>query len=167
MDKVGVRPETFKSGKYKDMLSGTREPDSMTPEEREMIQALIDETYGKFKAVVAQGRTSAHEKNRDKGRALSDDWTEYADGRILSGTEAFKLGFVDELGVFEDAVTRAKGIAGIRNANLVEYQQRYDFADLFRLFGQTEAKAVKVDLGMEVPKLKAGQLYFLSPTFLH
>ena len=28
MDKVGLRPETFKSGKYKDMLSGSREPDS-------------------------------------------------------------------------------------------------------------------------------------------
>jgi hypothetical protein len=24
-----------------------------------------------------------------------------------------------------------------------------------------------VDLGMDVPKLQAGHLYFLSPTFLH
>ena len=39
--------------------------------------------------------------------------------------------------------------------------------DLFRLFGQSESKAVKVDLGMDIPKLKAGQLYFLCPTFLH
>ena len=132
-----------------------------------MVQALIDETYGKFKNVVAEGRKRAQEKNKDKGRALSEDWADYADGRILSGTEAFKLGFVDELGTFEDAVKRAKTIAGIRNANLIEYQQRYDFSDLFRLFGQTEGKAVKVDLGMEVPKLQAGQLYFLSPTFLH
>ena len=53
------------------------------------------------------------------------------------------------------------------NANLIEYQQRYDLSDLFRLFGQTDSKVVKVDLGMEVPKLQAGQLYFLSPTFLH
>ncbi len=56
MDKVGLRPETFKSGKYKDMLSGSREPDSITQEEREMVQALIDETYGKFTNVVADGR---------------------------------------------------------------------------------------------------------------
>src|ERR1039458_5838049 len=40
MDKVGVRPQTFKSGKYKDMLSGSREPDSITQEERDMVQAL-------------------------------------------------------------------------------------------------------------------------------
>jgi protease IV len=167
MDKVGVRPETFKSGKYKDMLSGSREPDSITPEEREMVQALIDETYGKFKSVVADGRRFAHDKNKDKGRALAEDWAEYADGRILSGREALKLGFVDELGAFDDAVKRTKSIAGIHNANLVEYQQRFDLSDLFRLFGQTDSKAVKVDLGMDLPKLKAGQLYFLSPTFFH
>jgi protease IV len=167
MDKVGVRPETFKSGKYKDMLGGSREPDSITAEEREMVQSLIDETYGKFKAVVAAGRRFAHDKNQDKGRALAQDWADYADGRILSGTEAFRLGFVDELGAFEDAVKRAKTIAGIHSANLVEYQQRFDLSDLFRLFGQTESKAVKVDLGLDLPKLKAGQAYFLSPSFLH
>jgi protease-4 len=166
MDKVGVRPETFKSGKYKDMLSGSREPDSMTEEERQMVQSLINETYGKFTNVVATGREWAHDKNQNKGRALSEGWADYADGRILSGREAFKLGFVDELGTFEDAVKQAKALAGVRNANLIEYQQRYDLSDLFRMFGQTDSKVVKVDLGMEVPKLKAGQLYFLSPTFL-
>jgi ClpP class serine protease len=74
---------------------------------------------------------------------------------------------VDELGTFDDAVKRAKRIADVRNANLIEYQQRFDISDLFRLFSQTQTKAVKVDLGLEVPKLQAGRLYFLSPTFLH
>jgi hypothetical protein len=79
------------------------------------------------------------------------------------------LGFVDELGNFQDAVKRARSIAGIPAANLIEYHQRYDLSDLFRLFGQTEnqSRVVKVDLGMEPPKLQAGQLYFLSPTFAH
>jgi protease-4 len=167
MDKVGVSPVTFKSGKYKDMLSGSRPPDSITDEERAMVQSLINETYGKFTNVVATGRESAREKNKSKGRALSESWPDYADGRILSGTEAFKLGFVDELGTFEDAVKRAKSIAGISRANLIEYQQRFDISDLFRLFGKSESKTIKVDLGMDVPKLQAGQLYFLSPTFLH
>jgi protease-4 len=167
MDKVGVRPETFKSGKYKDMLSGTREPDSITQEERDMVQALISETYGKFTNVVSTGRLWARDKNKDKGRPLNESWPDYADGRILSGTEAFKLGFVDELGTFDDAVKRAKNIAGINNANLVEYQQRFDLSDFFRLFGQTESKAVKLDLGLEAPKIQAGHLYFLSPTYLH
>lgn len=167
MDKLGLRPETFKSGKYKDMLSGSREPDSITPEEREMVQALINETYGQFTNVVAKGRVYAHEKNKPDGRALTLDWANYADGRILSGMEAFKLGFVDQLGTFDDAVKQARNLARIRTANLVEYQQRFDLSDFFRMFGQSESKVVKVDLGVDTPKLKAGQLYFLSPLFLH
>ncbi len=173
MNKVGLRPETYKSGKFKDMLSGERNPEEVPVEEHEMVQTLIDETYGKFKSVVAKGRQEAHQKNKenkdkkDQGRALSPDWADYADGRVLSGTRAFELGFVDQLGNFEDAVKRAKRIAAISDANLVEYQQRYDISDLFRLFGQTKAGVLNVDLGMETPKLQAGQLYFLSPTFTH
>ena len=167
MDMVGIVPETFKSGKYKDMLSGSREPDSITKEERDMVQALINETFEKFKDVVEGGRKWAQTRNKDKGRTLTDDWKDYADGRILSGTEAFKLGFVDELGTFDDAVKRAKNIAAIREANLIEYQQRFDLSDFLRLFGQTDSKAVKVDLGLDAPKLQAGHLYFLSPTYLH
>lgn len=167
MNKVGVRPETFKSGKFKDMLGGSRDPDSITQEERDMVQALVNETYGKFTNVVATGREWAWGKNKTKGRALKKDWADYADGRILSGTEAFKLGFVDELGTFEDAVRQARAIAGIRSANLIEYQRRYELSDLLQLFGQTEGKVVKLDLGVEAPKLQAGQLYFLSPTYLH
>jgi len=173
MNKVGLRPETYKSGKYKDMLSGERNPDEIPPEEREMVQTLIDQTYDRFKEVVAEGRKQAHSKNKDnkaakdQGRPLTADWASYADGRVLSGSEAYKLGFVDQLGNFRDAVERAQALAGISSANLIEYRQHYDFSDLFRLFGKTEAPVVKVDLGMDVPKLQAGQLYFLSPTFTH
>jgi protease-4 len=167
MDKVGLRPEVYKSGKFKDMLSGEREPDQIPKEERQMLQSLIDETYGKFKSVVAEGRKRAKDRNKDrkeKGQPLSSDWTNYADGRVLSGSEAFKLGFVDQLGNFDVAKKRAQTLAGISSANLVEYQQRFDLSDLFKLFGKSEARGVKVDLGMDLPKLQAGQPYFLSPT---
>jgi protease-4 len=131
-----------------------------------MVRGLIAETYAKFKEVVASGREQAHQRNKnskEKGQALSEDWTTYADGRVLTGTEAFRRGFVDELGDFEAAFKRARTVVGISKANLVEYQQHYDLSDLFRLFGKTEARVVKVDVGLETPKLKAGQLYFLSP----
>jgi protease-4 len=167
MDKVGLRPETFKSGKYKDMLSGDRPPEEILPEERQMVQRLIDETYGKFKSVVATGRKSAADRNKGQGRTLTQNWADYADGRILSGTEAYELGFVDEKGNFQDAVKRARTIAGISNANLIEYQQHYDLSDFLRMFGKSEARTIKVDLGMDPPKLQFGQLYFLSPTFAH
>ncbi len=168
MDKVGLAPVTYKSGLYKDMLSGERNTNEIPAEERVMVQGLIDETYQKFKNVVADGRNAAHEKNQTEGHALINNWTNYADGRVLSGTQAFKYGFVDELGNFDDAVKATKKIAGITKANLIEYRERYDISEFLRLFGQSgAAHDIKLDLGLEMPKLQAGQLYFLSPTFVN
>ena len=78
-----------------------------------------------------------------------------------------KLGFVDELGDFETAVERVKKIAGLGRANLIQYQQRFDLGDFFQMFGATDARTtLKVDVGMDFPKLQAGHLYFISPTVL-
>ena len=166
MNKVGLRPEVYKSGKFKDMLSGEREPEDVLPEERKMLQSMIDQTYDRFKSVVSSGRERSKAKNKDAGRALCDNWVDYADGRVLTGSEALKLGFVDELGNFKDAVARAEKIAGTSEAKIVRYQQRYDFSDFFRLFGKSDAKVVKVDLGMNAPKLQTGRLYYVAPNFL-
>jgi protease-4 len=167
MDKIGIAPMTYKSGKFKDMLSPDRETNEIPPEEHAMVQGLIDETYQKFKSVVIAGRGAAHEKNKKDGRALVQNWADYADGRVLSGTAALKLGFVDELGDFDDAVDRAEKIAHIGNANLIEYHERYDIGNFLSMFGQSSASHdIKLDLGIEVPKLQAGYLYFLSPTFV-
>jgi protease-4 len=167
MNKVGLKPDVYKSGKFKDMLSGQREAGEIPPEERAMVQKLIDETDAKFKQVVADGRKLARE-NTDEVRALQPDWANYADGRILSGKEALEIGFVDELGTFDDAVSRAEKMADLtRRATLIEYRQRVDFGDLFGLWGQSESRAIKVDLGIEPPKLEAGRLYFLSPSYLY
>ena len=168
MTKVGIRPYTYKSGRFKDMLSGEREPNEIPAEEREMVQKFINETYEKFKDVVAKGRKQAHEDNGKDGKALAPNWAEFADGRILSGKEALELGLVDQVGNFEAAVKAAKKIGGIRgNVNLIEYRQRVDLADLLGIFGKSESRALKVDIGIEAPKIEAGRMYFLSPTYLH
>ena len=166
MDKIGLRPDVYKSGKFKDMLSGDRLQAEIPPEERAMVQKLIDETYSKFKDVVGEGRKAAHDMNKD-GRPLVSDWASYADGRVFSGKEAKELGFVDELGGFDVAVSRAEKIANIKgSASIIEYRQRVDFADLFGILGKSEAPVVKVDIGMDAPKLEAGRMYFITSTFL-
>ncbi len=179
MNKVGLRPMIFKSGKFKDMLSGDKDLDTEDPKEREeieeekgMVQELIMETYGKFTNIVQTGRSAAYTRNSknkvesDKGRQLAADWTEYIDGRVISGKKAYDLGFVDELGNFDTAKERALTMTGIADANLIEYHRPFDLGNLFRLFGSTETKAttVKVDLGVNAPKLQVGQLYFIAPT---
>ena len=66
MDKVGVAPVVYKSGKFKDMLSPYRETNEIPAEEHEMVQSLINDTYQKFKGVVADGRDTAHDLNKKR-----------------------------------------------------------------------------------------------------
>ena len=178
MNKVGLRPLVYKSGRFKDMLSGDKDLENPTPQEKDdlaaeekMVKDLINQTFDKFKSVVAEGRQQANKKNQQnsdlKGQPLARNWADYADGRVLSGQEAYDLGFVDELGNFDVAVKRARKLAKIESANLVEYQQIFDLSSIFRLLGKSETPKLKIDVGLETPKLKAGQPYFLSPTFAH
>jgi protease-4 len=177
MNKVGLRPMVFKSGRFKDMLSGEKDLEKLTPaeksdleEEEAMMSRMINETFDRFKTVVAEGRKFSNNRNQlnkdgSTGRALSDKWASLADGRILSGKEALQHGFVDELGNWRTAVRRAQTLAGIDKADLVTYQMPFNLGNLLGFLGKTEAKSIKVDLGFEMPKLTAG-LYYLAPTFL-
>jgi protease-4 len=175
MNKVGVRPLVYKSGRFKDMLSGEKDLDSLTPAEKEdleeengMVNKMINETFERFKKVVAEGRKTAHnrnESNKDGGRELSSDWAKLADGRVLSGNEAYANGFVDELGNWRTAVKRAQKLAGIDKAELVTYQVPFSLGNLLGLLGKSDAKSVKVDVGLDIPRLGAG-FYYLAPAFM-
>jgi protease-4 len=177
MNKVGLRPLVFKSGRFKDMLSGEKDLDKLTPAEQEdfkeeaaMIQRMITETFDRFRQVVGDGRQWANDLNKSNrgnatGRKLINTWTNYADGRVLSGKEAYEHGFVDELGDIQAALSRARSLANIDSADLVTYQPPFDLGNLFRIFGKSETKSLKVDLGFDIPKLKPG-LYYITPSFL-
>lgn len=169
MDKLGVRPQVFKSGELKDMLSPDKLPNEVTDEERRIVQDLVNETFERFKSVIEEGRGFAKAHNEDnsgdetdKGRPLSKSWSDYADGRLLSGKDAWKLGLVDELGDFSAAVDRAQKLAGIDDAKLIQYLRPASFGSLFRLFGESQETRIKIDFGLKLPQLRAG-LYFLAP----
>lgn len=167
MDKVGVVPQVYKSGKFKDMLSGSKKPEEILPEEGKMVQALIDETYGKFKSIVKEGRDAANKENKGTGRALAADWEDIADGRILSGKQAYQVGLVDEIGDWDATVDRSLKIAGIKDAKLVTYQRPFSFGSLLGFSTKAQPATVKIDIGFDAPKLQAGHLYFLSTSVLH
>jgi protease-4 len=172
MDKVGVRPDITKSGKLKDMMSGEKLPEEVLPEERAILQGMIDESFAKFKDIIRTGRNHAAELNlKDgitEGRKLASNWTEFADGRILSGQQALNLGLVDELGNFEVALDRALQLARLDGAKLVTYQPHFRFPGFLSLLGQARSGSVKVDLGLPLQsRLPEGRLYFMSPLHMH
>ncbi len=116
--KLGIRSEKIKSGPHKDILSPER---PMTPEERAIIQTMVDDLYGQFVAVVAEGR------KMDPARVR-----QLADGRIYTGSQAKDLGLVDELGTMYDAIDGAAKLAGIAGKPAVkEYGKMSPWALLF------------------------------------
>lgn len=97
--KIGYRSVTLKSGEFKDIGSPSRE---MTEAERAILQAMVDQSYAEFVAVVANGRNMPEDQVR-----------ELADGRVMTGSQAKAVGLVDELGSFNDAVAKAGELAGL------------------------------------------------------
>lgn len=120
-DKIGFYSVIIKSGPYKDVGNPGRE---MTPQEKELIQATIDEAHRQFVADVAQGRGIPEEQVR-----------QVADGRILMGEMALKLGLVDEIGNLEDAVTAAARLGKIEGEPELIYAKKQKLSLLDFLLG--------------------------------
>ncbi len=99
MNKVGMRNVVIKSGKFKDIGSPMRD---MTPEERKLLQTLIDDSYGQFVAAVSDGRKMPVEEVKT-----------LADGRIYTGSQALNVKLVDKLGDLQDALDMAGEMANI------------------------------------------------------
>ena len=148
--KVGLQMHTFKSGKMKDMLSGSR---PITPEEQEYVQALIMQTYGKFVGIVAAERKIPEDALRNG----------VADGRVLSGKDALAAKLIDEIGDFDAAVAKAVELGKAQGAAVFEYQEPDSFARLFRIMGKAdESKKVEIHLTpRQALPLQPGRLYLL------
>lgn len=117
LDKIGVQPETIKSGKYKDMGSSNR---PLAPEERQLLQAMVDDIYQQFVDVVVAGRKMPREE------VLA-----VADGRVFTGKQAKELGLVDELGNYYDALDLLTKLANIQGEPVIkEYGRRNPFSFL-------------------------------------
>ena len=126
IEKIGVKGLVVKSGDFKDIGSPIRE---MNPEERKILQAVIDNVHSQFVNAVADGR-----------RMDRKDVLAIADGRIFSGEQAKTLGLVDMLGNQEDAVAEAGRMAKIEGEPRVVTppKKKFSFLDLIR----EEAKSI-------------------------
>ncbi len=102
-DKIGYKTEVIKSGINKDIGSMSR---NMTPEERQLLQKMINNVLKQFIGAVAQSRHLTVAKVK-----------KIADGRVFSGEQALNLGLLDKLGNFTTAVQMAAKLGGIAVKN--------------------------------------------------
>ncbi len=137
MEKIGVKATAIKTGKFKDTLNPFRE---LTPEEKKYLKETITEAYEQFLEAILKYR----------GKRISEEkLREVADGRVLTGERAKELGLVDELGGLEDAVEKAKELAGVPKAR--------------EFFVPEEKSLLQRVLGGEIEELKVLNSY--SPLF--
>src|SRR5512140_3354678 len=147
-NKVGLASVVFKSGKFKDLLNGAR---PMTSEERELVQSFIMKTYDKFLGIVAKERNLPADLLRNT----------IADGRILSGKDAFENKLIDGLGELEDAFGKAKELGNAPDAKVVKYGPPFSVSRFLRVFAESESK-IELQLPKQlVPQLESGRAYFL------
>src|SRR2546423_1474456 len=151
-NKVGLASVVFKSGKVKDILSGTR---PVTPGERGFMQNFVMKIYDKFLGIVAKERSLSAEALRNT----------IADGRILSGKEALENKLIDGLGELEDAYAKARQLGGAPSASIVKYGPPFSLSRFFRAFGQSGDSKIQLELPKQlVPQLESGHAYLL-PSF--
>ncbi|HYR95155.1 MAG TPA: signal peptide peptidase SppA [Candidatus Binatus sp.] len=110
LGKIGVRNETYKAGEHKDLLSPFRRA---TPEERRIVQSILDSLHARFVAVVRESRPKL-----DRARLA-----QLTDGRIFDASQALEAGLVDQVGDLHTAIDAAKAAARIDRARVVMYHR--------------------------------------------
>lgn len=118
LDEIGVEVIAITSGPNKTIGSYWEE---MTPEQRDIFESSINESYLEFVNIIATGRDLPVETVLD-----------IADGRTYSGRQALELGLVDELGNFQTAIGKAAELGGISGEpNIIEYERLPGFDQFF------------------------------------
>lgn len=119
LKKIGVDYVVVKSGQFKDIGNFAR---TMTPEERRVLQGVLDDVHDQFIEAVAQGRKLS------RAEVMA-----FADGRIVSGQQAKALRMVDALGGLEEAIQDAAKLAGLpAKPKLILPRRRFSLIDFLR-----------------------------------
>lgn len=105
-ERLGVSYEQFTAGEYKDAGTPLKE---IEPQEREYLQGIIDDLYGKFVGRVAEGRELTPGEIRE------------TEARVYLGDDAAEMGLVDELGTQDDVKESLEDELG-ENASVREFE---------------------------------------------
>jgi protease-4 len=155
MGKIGVDVEVSKSGKNKDMGSPFRQT---SKEEENILQNLTDQLAARFSDLVVSHR------KLDR-MTLAEVLT----GRVYLAPEARELGLVDEVGYLDDAVSKAKELAGLpQEAKVVVYRRtEYPDDNLYNTsttrFEGSRFSLISLDILDSMPGLQTGFYYLWAP----
>jgi protease-4 len=126
--KLGISSTIIKAGKYKTIGHPSKD---LTPAERNILQKQINEVYKQFIDDVAKGRKNLDEK----------EVTKLATGLAFPGSEAKRLGLIDETGDYSKAIKEAAKYAKIKKYEVVEFSNKstiFNLGSLMKSFFNQE-----------------------------
>jgi protease-4 len=155
LEKIGLAVGATKSGDKKDMGSPFRQ---MTEEEKKIFQGINDSLARRFVGLVSKHR-------KLDSTTLADVKT----GRIYCAEEALQIGLVDEIGYLNDALAKARQLAGLpADAKVVIYRTKR-FPDdtvynkITSQYPGGDLSLVNLGLFANMPQLQPGFYYLWSP----
>ncbi len=111
LSKLGIQEETIKSNEKKDIWSPFR---PSTPEEKDIIQTIIDSLHERFINVILVGRQSLLSK---------EEIQRLADGRIFTAAQALDMKLIDRIGYLDNAVAEMKKSLNLKEAKVITYNR--------------------------------------------
>jgi len=131
MEKLGLADQTLTTGPYKDAGSPLR---PMTPEDRALMQGVLNDLYRRFVQVVAAGRP----------QLPAARVAELADGRIYSATQAQASGLIDGIADLPGTIDEVRRRAGLEDVRVVTYHRKREWREnLYTLPPSVETLTVR------------------------
>tara|TARA_B100000989_G_scaffold127032_1_gene94293 strand:+ start:408 stop:1304 length:897 start_codon:yes stop_codon:yes gene_type:complete len=122
LEKLGVEPVIFKSGKMK---ASPNPLEDTSEENKESIRLVIKEMHSQFIDLVIKERNLNNK----------DDLKKIADGRIFTGTQAKNLNLIDEIGTEDDAINWLKSETNITSdISVIDFNTKENFKNFLNLF---------------------------------
>jgi len=135
-NKLGITFDEVKNAPYADFPTVTR---PLTALEAQKMQSMVDTIYKTFMRRVATAR------RMDVNMVDS-----IAQGRVWSGTDAKRIGLVDELGGLDRAIWSAAKKAGLKDYQVVTYPEPVDkLEQLLQRFGGSSMSAEILKAAMQ------------------
>lgn len=139
-NKLALTHDTVKTAEMADLLDPLR---PSTPQEKAVMQEMIEEGYDEFLTRVSEGR------GMTKSQVDS-----VAQGRVWLGSAALDLGLVDQLGGLQDAVVEAARLAELDEYRVTDYTVAKSWSEMF--FGINLSETIKtLTLSPEEKVMKA------------
>lgn len=146
-NKVGLDIDGISTNKHS-ALDANMVYQGMNPEERALMQNMVERGYDLFTRRCAEGRHVSQDYIKSIG-----------EGRVWLGNKGKEIGIVDELGNIDNAIAKAVELAGLENYQLTYFPEVSDpMEEILKMFDKTteeERLIMKIRTFASKPRIMA------------